>query len=129
MSGRLLLLATLACALLGWLPADVAARAPAHRAPALATVALADLPEEARLTLARMRAGGPFRYEKDGAVFGNFERRLPRRPRGYYHEFTVPTPGARDRGARRLISGGDPRSTDEVYYTGDHYRTFVRIRE
>ena len=84
----------------------------------------AELPKEARETLALVRRGGPFPYRKDGATFGNFEQRLPVRARGYYREYTVPTPGARDRGARRIVAGGG-----EYYYTDDHYRSFRRIRE
>ena len=97
------------------------------------TIHVAELPVEARETLARIKAGGPFPYRKDGVVFGNFERRLPIRPRGYYHEYTVPTPGSHDRGARRIVAGegehGDVRSSGEYYYTDDHYRTFRRIVE
>ena len=92
-------------------------------------VAIDELPPEAGETLARIRSGGPFRYDKDGTVFFNREGLLPRRPRGYYTEYTVRTPGARDRGARRIVAGGDPRSSGEYYYTGDHYRSFRRIRE
>ncbi len=92
-------------------------------------VALDELPTEAGETLARIRSGGPFRYDKDGSVFFNREGLLPRRPRGYYTEYTVHTPGARDRGARRIVAGGNPRSSGEYYYTGDHYRSFSRIRE
>ncbi len=93
--------------------------------PAILKVHLADLPKEARATLALIKEGGPFPYPRDGGVFGNFERRLPSRERGYYREYTVPTPGARDRGARRLIAG----RSGEYYYTDNHYRTFRRIRE
>jgi ribonuclease T1 len=82
-----------------------------------------NLPKEARATLALIRAGGPFPYEKDGAVFGNREGRLPRHHRGYYREYTVNTPGARNRGARRIIAG----DRGEYYYTDDHYGTFSRI--
>lgn len=97
--------------------------------PTPGEVLVADLPPEARETLAAIRRGGPFRYEKDGTVFGNREGLLPRRERGYYTEYTVRTPGARDRGARRIVAGGDPRSSGEYYYTADHYRSFNRIRE
>jgi ribonuclease T1 len=83
------------------------------------------LPPEARQTIALVRAGGPFPYARDGAIFGNRESRLPRRGRGYYHEYTVKTPGARDRGARRIIAGRG----GEFYYTDDHYRTLKRIIE
>jgi ribonuclease T1 len=96
-------------------------------------VPVAALPQEARDTLGLIRRGGPFPYRRDGAVFGNFEQRLPARGRGYYREYTVPTPGARDRGARRIVagkgSGGDVRTSGEYYYTDDHYRSFRRIRE
>lgn len=91
-------------------------------------LAVAELPSEARDTLALIRRGGPFPYAKDGAVFGNFERRLPPRERGYYREYTVRTPGSRDRGARRIVTGGNP-ATAEYYYSDDHYRTFRRILE
>jgi ribonuclease T1 len=90
-----------------------------------ADVPVAALPAEARATLARIAAGGPFPYPKDGSVFGNREARLPKRERGYYREYTVKTPGARDRGARRIVAG----RAGEYYYTDDHYRTFRRIRE
>ncbi len=82
-------------------------------------------PREVAQTLALVQAGGPFRYDRDGVVFGNFEHHLPERPRGYYHEYTVPTPGARNRGARRIITGGEPPS--EYWYTGDHYDSFTRL--
>jgi ribonuclease T1 len=88
-------------------------------------VTLEDLPPEARTTLRLIEQGGPFPYRRDGVVFGNYERRLPLRARGYYHEYTVPTPGARDRGARRIIAG----DAGERYYTENHYRTFRRIRQ
>ena len=92
-------------------------------------IAAAELPLEARHTLVLIKRGGPFPYAKDGTVFGNFERRLPPRPRGYYREYTVKTPGRRDRGPRRIISGGEPAAYGEFYYTEDHYRTFRRIQE
>lgn len=109
----------------------VLAREPQQGAAAAAetTVVVAELPPEARETLALIRRGGPFPYDKDGTVFGNRERLLPARPRGYYTEYTVRTPGARDRGARRIVAGGDPRTTAEYWYTADHYRSFRRIRE
>jgi ribonuclease T1 len=81
----------------------------------------------ALLTLRRIRSGGPFPYAKDGIVFGNHERQLPHKPRGYYREYTVPTPGSRDRGARRIVCGGAPRSPDVCYYTHDHYASFQFI--
>lgn len=92
-------------------------------------VTLDQLPREAQQTMVLIRAGGPFPYEKDGAVFGNYEGVLPKQKRGYYHEFTVKTPRARNRGARRIISGGDPKNSGEYYYTSDHYKTFRRVRD
>ncbi|MCP2340525.1 ribonuclease domain-containing protein [Actinomadura rupiterrae] len=86
-------------------------------------VPASSLPAEAQRTLKLIDAGGPFPYRKDGATFGNRERRLPDEPGGYYKEYTVPTPGAGDRGARRVIAGRG----GERYYTQDHYRSFVRV--
>lgn len=82
------------------------------------------LPVEARDTLSLIERGGPFPYRQDGSVFQNRERRLPPHPRGYYREYTVPTPGSRDRGARRIVAG----ERGERYYTADHYRSFRRIQ-
>jgi ribonuclease T1 len=94
----------------------------------LATVALADLPPEARRTEQLIRNGGPFPHGKDGTVFGNRERMLPREKRGYYREYTVKTPGSRDRGARRIVCGGtQPTAPEACYYTSDHYSSFKRI--
>lgn len=88
---------------------------------------VADLPPEARQTIVLIRQGGPFPYDKDGSVFGNYEKMLPQQKRGYYREFTVKTPRARNRGARRIVTGGNkPR---EYYYTSDHYRSFKRVIE
>jgi len=92
---------------------------------AAATISVAELPPEARATLRAIEIGGPFPYAKDGSVFANRERRLPPRASGYYREYTVPTPGARDRGGRRIIAGRNA----ELYYTDDHYRRFKRIVE
>lgn len=86
-----------------------------------------DLPPEARQTIALIRQGGPFPYDKDGSVFGNYEKILPQKKRGYYREFTVKTPYARNRGARRLVTGGERNSPREYYYTADHYRSFKRV--
>ena len=91
----------------------------------LPVVAAAELPAEARDTLRAIRQGGPYAYPRDGVVFKNYERVLPRQSRGYYHEYTVKTPGARNRGARRIVCGRPV----ECYYTADHYQTFKRIRE
>ena len=93
------------------------------------SIEVAKLPAEARATLDLIKRGGPFPYSKDGTVFGNREGLLPRKPRGYYTEYTVDTPGAKDRGARRIVAGGEPKQSGEYYYTGDHYRSFMRIRE
>ncbi|WP_189985096.1 ribonuclease domain-containing protein [Streptomyces capoamus] len=89
----------------------------------MATVEESRLPAEARRTLALVDRGGPYPYAKDGTVFGNFERRLPEHRRGYYHEYTVPTPGSPDRGARRLVTG----QGGETYYTDDHYESFRAV--
>lgn len=88
-------------------------------------VPLAKLPAEAAQTLALIKRGGPFPYKRDGTVFRNREGLLPPREAGYYREYTVPTPGSKDRGARRIVAG----SQSEYYYTEDHYRSFRRIRE
>lgn len=94
------------------------------------SIALAALPREAQTTYRLILAGGPFPYEKDGVVFGNREHQLPRHPRGYYREYTVKTPGSRNRGARRIVCGGSPTNRPEAcYYTGDHYANFRRIAE
>lgn len=102
-------------------------RASRQGADGLGTVAVGDLPAEARQTLALIREGGPYPYEKDGSVFGNYERKLPRQRRGYYTEYTVKTPRVRSRGARRIIAGGRDGRPTEFYYTDDHYQTFRRI--
>lgn len=83
------------------------------------------LPPEAHDVLDRIASGGPFEYRQDGGVFQNRERRLPAQPRGYYHEYTVETPGSGDRGARRIITGGEPPR--EYWYSDDHYRSFQRF--
>ncbi|QNP39411.1 ribonuclease domain-containing protein [Lysobacter solisilvae (ex Woo and Kim 2020)] len=98
---------------------------PATRADAPAAGYPAFLPTEAHAVLARIARGGPYEYRQDGGVFQNRERRLPAQPRGYYREFTVETPGSRDRGARRIITGGQPPR--EYWYTDDHYRSFQRF--
>ena len=88
-------------------------------------IAADQLPREAAETLRLIKAGGPFPYAKDGSIFGNREKRLPLKKRGYYREYTVKTPGIRHRGARRIVAGGE----GEYYYTADHYETFKRIVE
>lgn len=90
--------------------------------PAARTNLPAYMPPEACITLTAILQGGPYPYSQDGVVFGNYEGLLPKEPRGYYHEYTVPTPDARNRGARRIITGGTPPTV--FYYTDDHYRSF-----
>lgn len=88
------------------------------------------LPEQARTVYRLILAGGPFAHEQDGSVFGNYERRLPVQPRGYYHEYTVRTPGVSHRGARRIVCGGQERRRPQAcYYTQDHYKSFQQIAE
>ena len=99
----------------------------AARQSGFTTLAAGELPREGRDTLALIRKGGPFPYAKDGSTFSNREHYLPKQPRGYYREYTVKTPGSRDRGARRIICGGKLQL--ECYYTGDHYATFKIIKE
>jgi len=106
---------------------SVSALAKGH-VPETGTVMLAELPREAQATETSIRAGGPFASSKDGSVFSNRERLLPAESKGYYREYTVMTPGARDRGARRIVCGGrQPTAPEACYYTGDHYASFRRI--
>ncbi|MFN7183354.1 MAG: ribonuclease domain-containing protein [Thermomonas haemolytica] len=99
-------------------PSAAAARTAGPALPAF-------LPPEARATVALIQRGGPFPHAQDGSVFGNYEGHLPSQPRGWYHEYTVPTPGARNRGTRRIVTGGTPPR--EWYYTDDHYASFRRF--
>jgi ribonuclease T1 len=92
-------------------------------------IEVTSLPREGQFTLKLIKQGGPFPYEKDGAVFGNYESKLPKQKRGYYHEYTVKTPRARNRGARRIIAGDQPMTSGEYYYTDDHYGSFKKIRQ
>lgn len=108
--------------LLAWMALAASAWA---RGPQIPEVPLAHLPSEAVQTLDLVKRGGPFPYRRDGVVFQNREGRLPAKHSGYYREYTVPTPGSKDRGARRIVAGAQA----EYYYTSDHYRTFRRIRE
>ncbi|MFG2513801.1 ribonuclease domain-containing protein [Streptomyces sp. NPDC048584] len=120
-----LLLRLLACLLVllaGCSSADGDGSTPSW-ADGMGTVQEADLPAEARRTLELVDTGGPFPYERDGAVFGNFEGLLPQRERGYYREYTVRTPGSADRGARRIVTGRG----GETYYTDDHYASFTAV--
>ncbi len=96
-------------------------------AASVRSIAPAALPAPARRVLVQIAHGGPWRSPKDGIVFGNYERQLPWRPRGYYREYTVPTPGSRNRGARRIVCGGPVRHPDICYYTDDHYASFTAI--
>ena len=113
---RLLLMLALVAGLVACAPpAGSDTRLPSH----------AGLPPEAIETLALIQRGGPFPYRKDGTTFQNRERLLPTKPRGYYREYTVPTPGSRDRGARRIVAGGNP--PEVFYYTADHYSSFRQI--
>ena len=115
-----LLLGLLLC-----LPSAQARSHHSHDAVVTSAVAVAELPPEARETWQLIKQGGPFPYPRDGVVFGNYEHALPQQARGYYHEYTVKTPGAHNRGARRIVCGVVP----ECYYTDDHYQSFRRIRE
>lgn len=94
------------------------------------TISLSELPAQGRQTYQLILSGGPFPFEKDGVVFGNRERILPHEPRGFYREYTVQTPGSRDRGARRIVCGGRQiRAPEACYYSQDHYASFRRIVE
>jgi ribonuclease T1 len=119
-----MLVLTLAAALFGC-SAGKARTSDVDPESGLPVVAVADLPKEARDTLKLIDAGGPYPYSRDGVVFGNFEKILPKKDRGYYHEYTVKTPGEKDRGARRIVTG----NAGERYYTDDHYESFRRIAE
>jgi ribonuclease T1 len=94
-----------------------------------ATIRVAELPRQGRETYELIRQGGPFPYDKDGVVFGNRERLLPQQRRGYWREYTVTTPGSRDRGARRIVCGGPARVPHACFYTADHYASFQKIVE
>jgi ribonuclease T1 len=108
--------------------AGVVAQAKTSAPAALQTVARAELPAQAKTMMTLIEQGGPFKYDKDGTVFGNREKILPARQRGYYREYTVKTPGERSRGARRIVCGGQqPRAPDACFYTDDHYGSFRQI--
>jgi ribonuclease T1 len=104
-------------------PTESAAQAETASSPGV--IKVSDLPSEGKKTLQLIKSGGPFLYSQDGAVFNNFERLLPAKASGYYHEYTVFTPGSSDRGARRIIAG----ESGEYYYTDDHYNSFKLIVE
>ena len=123
---QLFLLPLALAGLLALAPAAAGAYSPYfNNESASSEVSLSALPLEAKETLRLIRQGGPFPYPRDGVVFGNYEKRLPKKQRGYYHEYTVKTPGARNRGARRIVCG----QPAECYYSDDHYQSFKLIRE
>jgi ribonuclease T1 len=111
--------------LLLYMPVAQAHSHHAHEAAATTVISVAELPSEARDTFQLIKHHGPFPYPRDGVVFGNYEHALPQQPRGSYHEYTVKTPGAHNRGARRIVCSMAP----ECYYSDDHYRSFRRIKE
>jgi len=90
-------------------------------------ITVAELPTQGKQIYALIHRGGPFAYEKDGVVFGNRERLLPLEKRGFYHEYTVSTPGAKTRGTKRIVCGGPPKTPEICYYTADHYASFRKI--
>ncbi|MES2361478.1 MAG: ribonuclease [Pseudomonadota bacterium] len=113
----------------GLSPSVVQAKSANSTAPA-GTIAVSQLPPQGQSVMALIYQGGPFRYDKDGTVFGNRERILPAKNRGYYREYTVRTPSERTRGARRIICGGlKPAAPDACYYTDDHYASFRKITQ
>ncbi len=122
----LVLLLIVAVAAWHWLPTPSGQSGGPASSAATESSLPAYLPPEARATLRSIAAGGPFPHRQDGVVFGNYEGLLPNEPRGYYHEYTVETPGAGDRGARRIITGGEPPQI--YYYTDDHYHSFRSFR-
>ncbi|TCC66575.1 ribonuclease N1 [Kribbella pittospori] len=120
-----MLVITLAASLFGCAATKPSAATSTDPDSGLRIVAVADLPKEAQDTLKLIDAGGPYPYSRDGVVFGNLEKILPKHDRGYYHEYTVKTPGEKDRGARRVVTG----TGGERYYSDDHYESFRRIAE
>jgi ribonuclease T1 len=93
----------------------------------ISAIAVAELPAQGKQIYALIHRGGPFAHEKDGTVFGNRERLLPLEKRGFYHEYTVSTPGAKTRGAKRIVCGGQAKAPEICYYTADHYASFRKI--
>ena len=115
-------------------PGDAHARDTAPTKINLPEIGVRDLPKEGRDTLVLIRKGGPFPFAKDGSIFANRERILPKEPRGFYREFTVKTPSSRDRGVRRIVCGGavvkqQAQRLESCYYTDDHYASFKKIKE
>jgi ribonuclease T1 len=130
MTWRRALAATLLALAAGFGALGVQAKGPEKPAEAASelTIAVSLLPPQGQAMLALIEQGGPFKHEKDGVVFGNRERLLPGKPRGYYREYTVRTPGVSSRGARRIVCGGEPPAKPEAcYYTEDHYASFRRV--
>jgi len=128
----LLLGVSMSMALVAALSTPAAARTTQH-AGSQDVISIRALPPEAQRVLVLIQQGGPFPHKKDGVTFFNRERLLPSQARGYYTEYTVPTPGARNRGARRIVAGrgagGNPATSGEYWYTSDHYSSFQRIQE
>ncbi|NPT44679.1 ribonuclease [Paraburkholderia sp. 1N] len=114
---------------LGRAASDTPAASGAQARSAPAVVTKAQLPGEAAETLRLIKAGGPFPFGEDGVLFRNSAALLPQHPRGYYHAYTVRTPGSADRGQRRIVCGGPRRQTGDCYYTDDYYASFKRIAE
>ena len=114
---------------LGQAASTTPAASGAQERSALAAVTKAQLPAEAAETLRLIKAGGPFPFGEDGVLFRNSAALLPQHPRGYYHAYTVRTPGSADRGKRRIVCGGQRRQTSDCYYTDDYYASFKRIAE
>ncbi|WP_096696874.1 ribonuclease domain-containing protein [Polaromonas sp. AER18D-145] len=126
---RLAAAVVLAALSTGFSPSGIEAKGPVPAAE-VSPISVASLPEQGRHMVRLIYQGGPFRYDKDGSVFGNRERILPAKNRGYYREYTVRTPGERSRGARRIVCGGFvPTTPDACYYTDDHYASFRRIAQ
>ncbi len=121
---KLVLTGLFLTAILAISPAQARAPAPTD---IQATIRVTELPRQGERIYALIHQGGPFASEKDGSVFGNRERLLPLYKRGFYREYTVPTPGLRHRGTRRIVCGGPPTKPDVCYYTADHYASFRKI--
>jgi len=110
----------------GLLTGVALAKGPALEEP-VSTINIAELPKQGAQTYTLIHQGGPFAHAKDGVVFGNRERLLPAQKRGFYHEYTVATPGSKNRGAKRIVCGGQPKAPEICYYTADHYASFRKI--
>lgn len=123
--------ALIAAAVIGWALARTNSPGPAPPPGSAPTCALGNLPPQVRDTVRAIQANGPFPFPRhDGVVFGNREGNLPDRVRGYYHEYTVMTPGARNRSTRRIVTGGSPLTNPPQYfYTDDHYDSFCLITD